>query len=143
MPKFSFNFVRILTRSKLLVLLILLWSAPAFGGSPEATPSPECKSAVGLVKPASADVKEAFKVLGQALEKTRRAMEEEGRVLEGYQKTLISSGKPPSDEPLNRARAAMNNAYDRELSAGDNLKQAIQRYDQRIADAKARCGGLQ
>ncbi len=125
-----------------LILWLLLWSAPAFGGSPEVTPSLECKVAVSLVKLALIDVNEAFKALGQAIEKTGRALEDESHVIKSYQQALDSSGKPPSDEPLNQARATMKRAYDSEASSSQHLKQAIQGHDQRFADAIARCGGL-
>ncbi len=143
MLKSSFHFACSFTRSKLLILLILLWTVPAFGGSPEVAPLPECKAANGLLNLANADVEAAFNSLGQAMDEAKDTLAARGRSLENYRKALGSSEALPSDEKLNRANATLEQARSRVRSAHGHLEQVMQVFDQRLDTAESRCGGSQ
>lgn len=132
-------------RSKLLVLILLLWAVPAYGGSPEAIPSPQCKAAVGLANLAAADVKEAFKSLNRAMDKTDQALQENKTASENFKKAFEARDpKPPSKFPkrdeMDEAWKALKESQSKERSARENLEGKLRAYDERVAESFKRCG---
>lgn len=145
-----------LLKLKLVFLLILLWTVPAIGGSPEATPPPECKAAMSLVNLAFLDVNAASKNLDQAIGISGEAIEAMGQVQDSFQKAMknhrevlremldkdkaVPPGRSfPSDRSLKRAQVELEQAQEGERSADSRVQQVQHILDERLATARGRC----
>lgn len=134
-----------LFRFNLFTLLFWLLSATTFAGSPEIGASPGCKAAVGLANLAAADVKEAFKSLDQAMDKTDRALKKNKSVAEKFKKEIEakdskSFSKFPKNDEKDKAFKTLKESQSNEQSAQNSLKEKMRVYRKRVAESFKRCG---